>query len=70
MKNILALGCKDKRGYVVVTDVLCFNFPEMTQEELGALSWKLTQWGNELRVKRKTEDEEGFKQLVKVMNER
>lgn len=70
MKNILALGYRDKRGHVVVTDVLCFNFPEMTQEELGELSWKLTQWGNGIRARRKTEDEEGFKQLVKVMNER
>jgi len=41
MRNVLCIGCQDATGRVVVTDVLCFNLPEMTPDELAALSFKL-----------------------------
>lgn len=47
--SILALGYRAKDGSIVVTNVLCSNFPDLTDEELGKLSWQLTQWGANLR---------------------
>jgi hypothetical protein len=47
--DTLALGYKDGGGQIVVTDVLCINFPEMTLAEKGELSRKLTDWANNLR---------------------
>lgn len=43
--NILALGVQDKPGGEVrVTEVLCFNFPPLSKEEIGELSWRVTQF--------------------------
>jgi len=52
MKNVLAIGHKGESGEIVVTDVLCANFPEMTQPELAELSWRLEALFREFRLKR------------------
>lgn len=41
---VVALGYKAPDGTITVTDVLCTNFPEMTNEEKASLSWKLDEW--------------------------
>lgn len=43
-RPVVSLGYQAKDGSIVVTDVLCMNFPDMTQEEMAVLSWKLEQW--------------------------
>jgi hypothetical protein len=55
-KTILSLGYKDRDGHIVVTDVLCGNFPELTQDELASLSWNLCQWASMVRQKKINED--------------
>lgn len=48
-RPVVALGCQAPDGTIVVMDVLCMNFPDMTNEEMAALSWKLEQWSREAR---------------------
>lgn len=48
-RPVVALGYQAPDGTIVVTDVLCMNFPDMTNEEMAALSWKLDQWSREAR---------------------
>lgn len=43
-RPVIALGYQAPDGTIVVTDVLCMNFPDMTNEEMATLSWKLDQW--------------------------
>jgi hypothetical protein len=45
-RPVVALGYQSADGTIVVTDVLCNNFPDITNEEMGALSWKLCQWSD------------------------
>lgn len=48
-RPILALGYQSGDGTIQVTDVLCNNFPDMTNAEMAALSWNLTIWAGDLR---------------------
>lgn len=43
-RPIVALGRQLPDGTIEVTDVLCINFPAMTNAEMAELSWKLTCW--------------------------
>ena len=47
-RPVVALG-QAPDGTIVVTDVLCMNFPDMTNEQMAALSWKLGQWSREAK---------------------
>lgn len=40
--HVLALGYQDDNGYIVVTDVLCMNFPNLSKEQKADLSFKLS----------------------------
>lgn len=48
-RPIVVLGYQNPDGTITVTDVLCANFPPMTQKEMAALSWKLDQWSKHQR---------------------
>ena len=48
-RPIIALGRSAADGTVEVTDVLCVNFPPMTNKEMAALSWKLSEWSKAFR---------------------
>lgn len=48
-RPVVALGYQAKDGTIVVTDVLCMNFPDMTNEEMAKLSWQLDQWSRNFR---------------------
>jgi hypothetical protein len=43
-RPVVAVGYKAPDETIVVTDVLCMNFPDMTNDELAALSFKLDEW--------------------------
>jgi hypothetical protein len=43
-RPIVAIGYKAKDGTIVVTDVLCGNFPDMTNHEMAKLSFALSEW--------------------------
>lgn len=43
-KNVVSLGYQAPDGTIVVTDVLCMNFPDMTSEQIADLSLKLHCW--------------------------
>lgn len=45
-RPVVALGYQSKDGTIVVTDVLCMNFPAMTNKQMAKLSWRLDQWSN------------------------
>lgn len=51
-RPVVALGYQAPDGTIVVTDVLCMNFPDMTNEKMAALSWKLDQWSREPEIPR------------------
>jgi len=51
-RPVVALGYQASDGTIVVTDVLCMNFPDMTNEEMADLSWKLSQWSDQVRQRR------------------
>lgn len=55
-RPVMALGYQAPDGTIVVTDVLCMNFPDMTNEEMAALSWKLSQWSTQVRQRRTPND--------------
>lgn len=44
VSDTLAIGYKGADGAFVVTDVLCTNWPRMTDAQRADLSWKLSQW--------------------------
>lgn len=48
-RPVVALGYQGSDGIIIVTDVLCMNFPEITDKELARLSFKLDQWSREFR---------------------
>ena len=48
-RPVVALGYQAPDGTIVVTDELSMNFPDMTNEQMAALSWKLDQWSREAR---------------------
>lgn len=60
-KNVIAIGYQDEIGHVVVTDVLSFTFPEMTPDQLGELSWILS---NLPRLMKQEESVSTARQLV------
>lgn len=47
--DVLALGYKNERGEIVVTDVLCIGFPTMSAEEKADFSRRLSQWAATFR---------------------
>ena len=40
-RNVLAVGYKNDRGEIVVTDVICANLPNLSDRELANISWKM-----------------------------
>ena len=48
-RPVVALGYQAADGTIVVTDVLCMNFPDMTNDEMAKLSWQLDQWSRNFR---------------------
>ena len=53
-RHVVALGYKSKAGIIVVTDVLCMNFPDLPTETLASLSERLEQWSREYAAKPNT----------------
>ena len=50
-RHVVALGYKSMAGTIVVTDVLCMNFPELPTDVLASLSERLEQWSREYAAK-------------------
>lgn len=49
-RPVVALGYQAEDGTITVTDVLCMNFPDMTNEQMADLSRKLDDWSNFMRA--------------------
>lgn len=46
-RPVVALGRQLADGTITVTDVLCFEFPDTTDNEIAELSQKLTNWARQ-----------------------
>ena len=57
-RHVVALGYKSMAGTIVVTDVLCMNFPELPTDVLASLSERLEQWSREYASKPNVADEQ------------
>jgi len=50
-RPIISLGYQSESGEIITTDVLCINFPPITDDEMAVISREMTRWASLLRTK-------------------